>query len=124
VRYSGAGPSQRVESLKHGGSCPLAQFLKFEARQAASRTIEIVESERGHPELPDLVLEQLGLRTGDELLIEVRDGGEIVMRRPHSVFDLKLPHSRRDTGLSDRETTDAAWDEHIRDSRGLGRSDL
>jgi AbrB family looped-hinge helix DNA binding protein len=74
---------------------------------------------KGQVVVPKSARDQLGLRVGDELLVEVR-GDEIVMRKPQSVFDLTPPRPRRAVGLSDRETTDAAWDEHVANKFGPG----
>jgi AbrB family looped-hinge helix DNA binding protein len=75
---------------------------------------------KGQVVVPKSARDQLGLEVGDELLVEVR-GDEIVMRKPQSVFDLTPPRRRRDVGLSDRETTDAAWDEHVSEKFVSGR---
>ena len=68
---------------------------------------------KGQIVLPKAVRDELGLQVGDELHVEVRDGREIVMRKARSLFDLRIPNPRHDLGLSERETTDAAWEEHV-----------
>jgi AbrB family looped-hinge helix DNA binding protein len=67
---------------------------------------------KGQVVLPKSARDRLGLVSGDDVLVEVR-GNEIVIRKPASIFDLKPPHPRRDVGLTDRETTEAAWAEHV-----------
>ena len=69
--------------------------------------------------LPKSAREALGLKVGDDLVVEVR-GHEIVMRKPQGIFDFKPPHPRRNVGLNDRQTTDAAWDEHIAEKHAPG----
>lgn len=65
--------------------------------------------------------DKLGLEVGDDLVVEVR-GREIVMTKPQSAFAFKPPRPRRDVGLTDRETTDAAWEEHVTEKYGSGNS--
>ena len=76
---------------------------------------------KGQVVLPKEAREKLGLEVGDDLVVEVR-GREIVMTKPQSAFAFKPPRPRRDVGLTDRETTDAAWEEHVTEKYGSGSS--
>jgi AbrB family looped-hinge helix DNA binding protein len=67
--------------------------------------------------IPRSVREQLGLSVGDEFVIEVRDG-EIVMRKRQSIFDYTPPRLRKELGLSDRQITDLAWEDHVAEKFG------
>lgn len=75
---------------------------------------------KGQVVLPKFARDQLGLQVGDDLVVEVR-GREIVMTKPQSAFAFKPPRPRRDVGLTDREITAAAWEEHVSERHGSGR---
>jgi hypothetical protein len=51
---------------------------------------------------------------GSEPVADISRGPD----NPRTVFDLKAPRQRRDLGLSDRQTTDIAWEEHVAEKFG------
>ncbi len=78
-------------------------------------------SEKGQVVIPKAVREKTGIGAGEDLIVEAR-GREIVIRRPVDIFNYKPPRPRRDLGLTDRETTDLAWDDHVTEKFGNRRN--
>jgi len=75
----------------------------------------------GRITLPKAIRERAGVETGGEVLMEAR-GSEIIVRKaPRSVFDFRPRRQYRDVGLTDREVTDVAWEEHIAQKCGTNR---
>lgn len=71
-------------------------------------------------EIPKAIRDQVGIEAGDELIVEV-DGSGLVVRKAVSIFDYKPPRPRRELGLTDREITDIAWEDHVTEKFGRPR---
>lgn len=69
-------------------------------------------TEKGQVVIPKAVRDGLNLKAGEELIVE-RRGQEVVIRRPVDIFNYKPPRPRREVGLTDREITDIAWEDHV-----------
>ena len=73
-------------------------------------------------EIPKAIRDQVGIKAGDQLILEV-DGSGLVVRRAVSIFDYKPPRPRRELGLTDREITDIAWEDHVTEKFGEPRGE-
>lgn len=76
----------------------------------------------GVVEIPEVIREAAGIHAGDEVIIEAR-GTELVLRKVPSIFDHNPPRPRHELGLTDRETTDIAWEDHIQEKFGTHTPD-
>jgi len=69
--------------------------------------------QKGQVVLPKRVREAAGVEVGDEVIVEAR-GAEIVVRKAPSIFNhVPIRPRRADVDLTERATTEAAWEDHI-----------